>query len=164
MSRRASRRSARRPLAAAKGIALGTDVSPALPAVHADRERVLQIFSNIGGNAVKFTPGGGQVDIRAMLRDGVVEFEVRDTGPGIAAEDIARVFDRFWQAKKATRAGAGLGLAIAKGIVEAHSGKIWVESEPGEGSSFFFTLPVAGEEKRWNGAHSGVFAPLRQAT
>jgi signal transduction histidine kinase len=104
---------------------------------------VLQIFSNIGGNAVKFTPGGGQVDIRAMLRDGVVEFEVRDTGPGIAAEDIARVFDRFWQAKKATRAGAGLGLAIAKGIVEAHNGRIRAESELGHGSCFSFTLPIA---------------------
>jgi signal transduction histidine kinase len=132
-----------RPLAAAKRITLITDVSPAIPAVDADRERVLQIFSNIGGNAVKFTPEGGEVEIRAMLHDGVVEFVVRDTGPGIAADDLPRVFDRFWQAKNARRAGAGLGLAIAKGIVEAHNGRIRAESKLGRGSNFSFTLPIA---------------------
>jgi signal transduction histidine kinase len=132
-----------RPLAAAKRITLVTDVPPALPAVDADRERVLQIFSNIGGNAVKFTPEGGQVEIHATLREGAVEFEVRDTGPGIETDDLPRVFDRFWQARKATRAGAGLGLAIAKGIVEAHNGAIRAESERGRGSRFSFTLPIA---------------------
>jgi signal transduction histidine kinase len=132
-----------RPLAGAKRITLVTDVPPALPAVDADRERVLQIFSNIGGNAVKFTPEGGQVEIHATLREGAVEFEVRDTGPGIETDALPRVFDRFWQARKATRAGAGLGLAIAKGIVEAHNGVIRAESERGRGSRFSFTLPIA---------------------
>jgi signal transduction histidine kinase len=132
-----------RPLAAAKQIALVTDVSPDLPAVHADRERVLQVFSNIGGNAVKFTPNGGEVTIRAVLQEGVVELEVRDTGPGIDADDLPHVFDRFWQARKAKRAGSGLGLAIAKGIVDAHNGRLRAESEPGRGSSFSFTLPIA---------------------
>jgi signal transduction histidine kinase len=132
-----------RPLAAAKRITLTTDMSPGLPAVVADHERMLQVFSNIGGNAVKFTPQGGQIAIRAMVRDAVVEFEVRDTGPGIAAEDLQHVFDRFWQAKNARRAGAGLGLSIAKGIVEAHNGRIRAESEPGRGSCFSFTIPIA---------------------
>ncbi|MDQ3949085.1 MAG: GAF domain-containing sensor histidine kinase [Gemmatimonadota bacterium] len=132
-----------RALAAAKGIALVADVSPGLPAVGADRERVLQVFSNLVGNALKFTPENGRVEIRVTVRDAVVEFAVRDTGPGIASEDLPHVFDRFWQAKKTARAGLGLGLAIAKGIIEAHGGDIHVESEPGRGSCFTFTLPVA---------------------
>jgi signal transduction histidine kinase len=132
-----------RPLAAAKGIALVADVSPGLPAVAADRERVLQVFSNLGGNAVKFTPENGRVEIRVTRRDAAVEFAVRDTGPGIASEDLPHVFDRFWQAKKTARAGVGLGLAIAKGIIEAHGGDIRVANEPGRGSCFTFTLPVA---------------------
>lgn len=132
-----------RPLAAAKHIALVTELSPGLPSVAADRERVLQVFSNLGGNALKFTPENGRVEIRAAGRDAVVEFAVRDTGPGIASEDLPHIFDRFWQAKKMARAGVGLGLAIAKGIIEAHGGAVQVESEPGGGSRFTFTLPVA---------------------
>jgi signal transduction histidine kinase len=132
-----------RPLAAAKRITLVADVSSELPAVAADHDRVLQVFSNIGGNAVKFTPEDGRVEIHVTVRDAVVEFAVSDTGPGIASEDLPRVFDRFWQAKKRARTGAGLGLAIAKGIVEAHDGRIRAESEPGRGSCFSFTLPVA---------------------
>ena len=132
-----------RPLAAAKRITLVAEPSAALPAIVADHDRMLQVFSNIGGNAVKFTPEGGQVEIRATARDAVVEFEVRDTGVGIPANDLPRVFDRFWQAKNARRAGSGLGLAIVKGIVEAHNGRISAESEPGRGSCFSFTLPIA---------------------
>jgi signal transduction histidine kinase len=132
-----------RPLAAAKHIALVADVSPTLPAVVADRERVLQVFSNLGGNAVKFTPEGGRVEIRGTSRDAALEFEVTDTGPGIASEDLPHVFDRFWQARKQSRAGVGLGLAIAKGIVEAHGGEIHVDNAPGRGSRFAFTLPIA---------------------
>jgi signal transduction histidine kinase len=132
-----------RPLATAKRIALVTDLPPGLPAVAADRERVLQVFSNLGGNAIKFSPENGRVEIRAAGRDGMVEFAVRDTGPGIAPEDLPHIFDRFWQAKKTARAGVGLGLAIAKGIIEAHGGAVQVESEPGRGSRFTFTLPVA---------------------
>ena len=132
-----------RPLAAAKRISLVTMLPPALPPVAADRERVLQVFSNLGGNALKFTPEDGRVEIRATGRDTVVEFAVRDTGPGITSEELPHVFDRFWQRSKAGRAGVGLGLAIAQGIVEAHGGRISVESNPGGGSSFMFTLPVA---------------------
>jgi signal transduction histidine kinase len=132
-----------RPLAAPKRIALVTEVPPRLPAVAADRERVLQVFSNLVGNALKFTPENGRVEIRVVIRDAVVEFAVRDSGPGIASEDLPHVFDRFWQAKKTARGGAGLGLAIAKGIIAAHGGDIHVESEPGRGSCFTFTLPVA---------------------
>jgi signal transduction histidine kinase len=132
-----------RPLAAAKRIALVTDLSPSLPPVVADRERMLQVFSNLGGNALKFTPEDGRVEIHVTVRDPTVEFAVCDNGPGIASADLPHVFDRFWQAKKTARAGVGLGLAIAKGVVEAHGGGIRVESEPGRGSCFTFTLPVA---------------------
>ena len=132
-----------RPLATAKRITLAADVSSGLPAVAADRERVLQVFSNLGGNALKFTPEDGRVEIGVTVRDAVVEFGVRDTGPGIASEDLPHIFDRFWQVKKTARAGVGLGLAIAKGIIEAHGGGIRVESAPGRGSCFTFTLPVA---------------------
>jgi signal transduction histidine kinase len=130
------------PLAEAKRIALVAGLSPALPPVAADRERMLQVFSNLGGNAVKFTPQDGRIEIHAALRNAMVEFVVLDTGPGIASDDLPHVFDRFWQAKKTARYGAGLGLAIAKGIVEAHGGSIRAESTPGRGSSFTFTLPV----------------------
>jgi signal transduction histidine kinase len=132
-----------RPLATAKRIALVTDLPPALPQVTADRDRLLQVFSNLGGNAIKFTPEAGQVEIRATGGDATVEFTVRDTGPGIAPEEVPHVFDRFWQLEKTTRAGVGLGLAIAKAIVEAHGGGIRVETAPGRRSCFMFTLPVA---------------------
>jgi signal transduction histidine kinase len=132
-----------RPLAAAKRIALVTELSPLLPHVAADRERVLQVFSNLGGNAIKFTREDGRIEIRATVRGATVEFAVRDNGTGIPPEDLPHIFDRFWQARKTARAGVGLGLAIAKGIVESHGGGIRVESEPGRGSNFMFTLPVA---------------------
>jgi signal transduction histidine kinase len=131
------------PLATAKHVILVTHVSPALPPVSADRERMLQVFSNLGGNAIKFTPKDGRVEIRVTVRDATVEFALRDTGPGIPPGDLPHVFDRFWQAQKSARSGIGLGLAIAKGIVEAHGGGIRVESEVGRGSCFTFTLPVA---------------------
>jgi signal transduction histidine kinase len=114
----------------------------------ADRERILQVFSNLGGNAVKFTRTDGQVEIRVVHRDAMMAFEVRDTGPGIASDELPHVFDRFWQARKTARGGVGLGLAIAKGIVEAHGGSINVTSEPGRGSCFAFTLPVATTDTR----------------
>ena len=115
-----------------------------LPHVCADVHRVQQVLSNLIGNAVKFTPRGGRIVVRCSRAPREVRFEVRDTGPGIPAEYLPHVFGQFWQASRSDRRGIGLGLAIAKGIVEAHGGKIWVESEPGEGSSFFFTLPSVG--------------------
>ncbi len=132
-----------RPLAEAKRIGLVAAQSPALPRVVADRERMLQVFSNLVGNAIKFTPADGRIEIHAIGCDTSVEFTVRDSGPGIAVADLPHIFDRFWQAKKSARSGIGLGLAIAKGIVEAHGGALRVESAPGQGSSFIFTVPVA---------------------
>ncbi|HEU4457196.1 MAG TPA: ATP-binding protein [Longimicrobium sp.] len=133
-----------RGLAAQKGIALEAEPAPGLPEVRADRGRVLQVLSNLLGNAIKFTPGGGTVTMGAAPRGDGVGFFVSDTGPGIPPEQLASVFDRFWQAERGDRKGLGLGLAIARGIVEAHGGRIWAESVPGRGSTFFFTLPVAG--------------------
>jgi signal transduction histidine kinase len=111
--------------------------------VFCDRDRILQVFTNLVGNAIKFTPVGGAVTVRAEKLGDEVWLSVTDTGPGVPAEDLPHVFDRFWQAKKTARLGTGLGLSIAKGIVEAHGGRIWVESKVGVGSTFFFTLPLA---------------------
>jgi signal transduction histidine kinase len=135
-------------LAAHKGVALSAVVEPRLPRVPADRERVMQVLANLGGNAVKFTPAGGAVELRAEREADAVRVSCTDTGPGIAAEDLPHVFDRFWQARSTRRAGAGLGLAIAKGIVEAHGGEITAESTPGEGSTFSFTLSDGAERDR----------------
>lgn len=111
-------------------------------ALLAERERVLQVLSNLIGNALKFTPPGGHVTLSVERQGVVAQFGVLDTGPGITAENLPRVFDRFWTATPGKK-GTGLGLFIAKGIVEAHGGRIWVESEVGHGTRFFFTLPIA---------------------
>jgi len=109
--------------------------------VVADRGRIFQVFSNLVGNALKFTPKGGTIDVRGRLNGDEALFTIADTGPGIPAENLPHLFDRFWQARETRRAGAGLGLYIAKGIVEAHGGRLWVESKLGVGTTFFFTLP-----------------------
>lgn len=131
-----------RPLAQAKQIELGLEAPLELPPVLADRDRLFQVFSNLGGNAIKFTPDGGRVMIRVRRGDDAVAFDVVDSGPGIPPDDLSRVFDRYWQAKKTASLGSGLGLTIAKGIVEAHGGRIGVSSVPGEGSVFSFTIPL----------------------
>jgi signal transduction histidine kinase len=113
-----------------------------LPPVHADHHRVMQVLSNLIGNSLKFTPPGARITVRANRRDREILFSVSDTGPGIPKGHLADIFTR-WQAKRTERLGAGLGLPIAKGIVEAHGGRIWVESEEGQGAQFYFTLPVA---------------------
>jgi PAS domain S-box-containing protein len=128
-------------LVTSASLELRLDVAPDLAEVWADRDRLLQLFENLIGNAVKFTEPGGRVTVGATPRDGEVLFWVADTGVGISAEDLPHLFDRFWQARKAGRQGAGLGLPIVKGIVEAHGGRIWVESTPGHGSTFYFTIP-----------------------
>jgi len=112
--------------------------------VYSDPERLGQVFSNLIGNAVKFTPPGGVIEIGAAPSGSTVVFVVRDNGSGIPAEHLPHVFDRFWQARRTGRHGVGLGLAIVKGIVEAHGGNVWVESESGAGSTFRFQLPVIG--------------------
>jgi signal transduction histidine kinase len=108
-----------------------------------DRDRVLQVLGNLIGNAIKFTPDGGSVQVGAESFDDEVLFTVRDTGVGVPPKQLPHVFDRFWQATPKARLGSGLGLTIAKGVVEALGGRIWVESRPGEGTTFFFTLPLA---------------------
>jgi PAS domain S-box-containing protein len=125
-----------------RGLELVWHLDGELPPVEADRDRVLQIFSNLVGNAIRFTPSGGTITLRAALSEAEVVFSVSDTGAGIPEEDREHLFDRFWQPRRAYRKGAGLGLAIVKGIVDAHGGKVWAESESGEGSTFHFTLPV----------------------
>jgi PAS domain S-box-containing protein len=134
---------AQAPLVASASLSFEQDVQPGVADVWADRERILQVFENLIGNAVKFTNAGGRITAGAASRDGEVLFWVEDTGVGIADEEMPHVFDRFWQARKARRGGAGLGLQIVKGIVEAHGGRIWVESEAGAGTTFYFTLPTA---------------------
>ncbi len=127
--------------AAAAQVSLVFDIEEKLAAVHADRHRVMQVLSNLIGNAMKFTPPAGRIDVRATRSDGNALFMISDTGPGIPNEHLSDIFSPYWQAKRTERMGAGLGLPIAKGIVEAHGGRIWVESNPGEGTQFYFTLP-----------------------
>lgn len=110
--------------------------------VQADRDRVLQVLQNLVGNAIKFTPRGGRVSVTAERERAVVRFSITDTGPGISAENLQSVFDRYWKRETGGVKGTGLGLFIAKGIVEAHGGNIWVESVPGDGATFSFTLPA----------------------
>ena len=128
------------PLAESKSIRLtcddGGDAS-----VHTDAERFFQVLSNLVGNAIKFTPAGGAVTVSVLATEREVRFAVRDTGPGIVAVELAHIFDRYWQARRGSSAGAGLGLYIAKGIVEAHGGRIWAESTVGHGATFYFALP-----------------------
>jgi len=131
------------PMAAGKKLTIEREVPENLPPVCSDRDRVLQVFGNLIGNAIKFTPEGGKITIRAESETLAVKFAVCDTGPGIPPEHLPHVFDRYWQAKSTAKLGTGLGLSIAKGIVEAHGGRIWVESQPGQGAVFLFTLPAA---------------------
>lgn len=129
-------------LAASRSRELRLDAELPLPEIWADRDRCLQVFENLIGNALKFAPPGGRITVGAVPGDDEVHFSVADTGVGIAAADLPHVFDRFWQAKKIKGDGAGLGLAICKGIVEANGGRIWVESGSGGGTTFHFTVPT----------------------
>ena len=106
------------------------------------------MFENLIGNAMKFTPPGGCITVGASREEREVRFWVRDTGPGIAVEDQPHLFDRFWQARTTRRGGAGLGLPIVKGIIEAHGGRVWVETATGSGTTFFFTIPMAPLQAR----------------
>lgn len=114
-----------------------------LPPVFGDRHRLLQVLGNLLSNALKFSSPGQPVELAAEPADGAVRISVLDRGPGLDPEQQRRVFDRFWQAQRGDRRGLGLGLAIARGLVEAHGGRIWVESTPGGGATFRFTVPVA---------------------
>jgi PAS domain S-box-containing protein len=134
---------AQRPLAASAALDVRCDLDCELPDIWGDPHRLLQVFENLISNAIKFTPAGGQITISATPGERDVEFRVADTGGGIAASDLPHVFDRFWQARKGAHGGAGLGLPITRGIVEAHGGRIWVESTLGRGTTLSFTIPRA---------------------
>ena len=126
-----------------EGVDLSVHVPAELPAVEADRDRILQVMSNLIGNGLKFTPSGGKVTVVAERAPGGVSVTVSDTGPGIEPEMEQHLFDRFWRGRGANLRGAGLGLAIVKGILEAHGTRVDVETEVGRGSAFSFTLPTA---------------------
>ena len=129
--------------AAQKHISLTIEAAESLPSATFDRERIVQVLANLLGNALKFTGENGRIVLRVEPRDGEVQLSVSDTGPGVPADMRQRIFERFWQARRADRRGIGLGLFISKAIIEAHGGRIWVESKVGVGSTFFFTLPYA---------------------
>lgn len=130
-------------LPAARKLSIRVVTDDALPAIEVDRIRILQVMGNLLGNSVKFTPEGGEVVVRAEQAGNEVVISVEDNGPGIPAEDVPRIFDPFWRKENHDRVGAGLGLAIAKGIITRHGGRIWVETVPGCGSAFRFTVPMA---------------------
>ncbi|NPV09961.1 MAG: HAMP domain-containing protein [Anaerolineae bacterium] len=132
--------------AATKGISLATDLPPNLPLVNADPDRVGQVLRNLLSNAVAHTPGGGHVSLIARVSGTEVQVTVQDDGVGIPEEHLPHIFDRFYRAddsRTRTTGGSGLGLAIVQQLVQAHGGRVWVESTEGEGSLFHFTLPVA---------------------
>ena len=139
-----------RPLASSSSLQLLVEVEPEVPEISGDRDRLLQVFENLFGNAMKFTQAGGRITAGAVTRGDEVVFWVADTGCGIASENLPHVFDRFWQASRGGHRGAGLGLSITKGIVEAHGGRIWVESTAGSGTTFFFTIPRASALDRFS--------------
>jgi signal transduction histidine kinase len=134
------------PAARKKAISLVADPVPSeLPALTADPMRVVQVLNNLLGNAIKFTPEGGRVSVRTSAEAGFLRCEVADTGVGIAAADQPKLFQRFSQldmSNTRSAGGAGLGLSIVKAIVNAHGGEVGIHSEPGEGATFWFTLPL----------------------
>ncbi|HEX6159639.1 MAG TPA: PAS domain S-box protein, partial [Thermoanaerobaculia bacterium] len=131
------------PLAEQRGQRIVCRMEKPLPQICADRDRLVQVFGNLIGNALKFTPERGTITIEATPIDQGVQFGVLDTGNGIPEADLRHVFKPYWQAKKTAHMGAGLGLAIVRGIVEAHGGKVWAANAPGGGAIFSFTIPVA---------------------
>jgi signal transduction histidine kinase len=142
-------RSTLEPLAADKKLGFKVEVAPQLPSGHGDGRRLTQVLINLVGNAIKFTDVG-EVAIKAEAHDGSFHVSVRDTGPGISSADQARLFQEFQQADNAItkkKGGTGLGLAISKRIIEMHGGRIWVETQPGQGSTFVFRLPVIVEQQ-----------------
>lgn len=132
------------PLAA--GRELKAEVAAELPLVRVDRQRILQVFANLIGNAAKFTEEGGHITVGVAREARELRFWVRDDGAGIPAETAQHLFTRFWRGERKDHRGVGLGLSICKGIVEVHGGRIWAESEPGSGSLFSFTLPLPRQD------------------
>ena len=121
------------------------EIPSGLPDIPCDAQKLEQVFSNLLGNAIKFSPEGGKIKLQVDQTAEGILVSVTDNGPGIPSDLLPRIFDRFWQPQQSTYQGSGLGLSIAKGIVEAHKGRIWVESALGKGSSFLFSLPLKGQ-------------------
>jgi two-component system, NtrC family, sensor kinase len=137
--------------ASQRGVAFALELAPDVDLVEGDERRLRQVVFNLLSNAVKFTPEGGSIVVASARVDGEVQVSVTDTGPGIVAEDRERIFEEFQQTDVGVqqREGTGLGLALSKRLVELHGGRIWVESEPGHGSCFVFTLPIKEANRRW---------------
>ena len=151
-------------LAVDKKLVFKTEVQSGLPTGHGDERRLTQVLLNLVGNAIKFTDTG-KVTIKATATNGSFNVSVHDTGPGISAADQAKLFQEFQQADNSItkkKGGTGLGLAISKRIIEMHGGRIWVESHPGKGSTFAFTLPVIAQKQVTNDEqmHSGGRGPI----
>ena len=131
--------------ASREGVSIVTDVAGDLPLVNMDHQRIGQVLSNLLDNALRYSPRGGLVTIRAKRTEGVVQVDVVDEGPGLDPKEVSLVFERFFRGDKArsrTTGGVGLGLAVVKQLVEAHNGRVWAESTKGQGATFSFTLPV----------------------
>ncbi len=130
-------------LAVKRGVTIAAESAPGLPLAFCDRDRILQVIGNLMNNAIKIVKRGGSVSVRAELREEILVISVADDGPGIALADQERLFDRYWRSASAEYRGTGLGLVIARSIVDAHRGQLWVDSEPGQGATFYLTLPLA---------------------
>jgi signal transduction histidine kinase len=126
-----------------KRLELTAQTGPDLPDVFCDYDRILQVLSNLVGNAIKAVSEGGHITVRVEARERDLLFSVADDGPGISPEDLKHLFERYWRSDDVHYKGTGLGLAIARGLVAAHGGRIWAESEPGQGATFWFTVPGA---------------------
>ncbi len=123
---------------------LTAEVEPHLPRISCDRDRILQVFSNLIGNAAKVTAAGGHITLRVEARENELLFSVADDGPGIGEDDLKHLFERYWRGDEVQYKGTGLGLAIAAGIVAAHGGRIWAQSRLGQGATFHFSVPTIG--------------------
>jgi len=147
------------PVAAAAGIRLQADLPPQAIQSRIDGARILQVLSNLLGNAIKFTGPGGEVRVACRGGPDGVRVEVADTGQGIPPEQIPHIFSRYWQASDSDTRGVGLGLSIVRGVVRGHGGEIWVESEVGRGSVFTFTLPAVQRAETDEGVAGSEGAP-----
>jgi signal transduction histidine kinase len=126
-----------------EGHALKCEVALDVKPIDGDSDRLVRVLSNLLSNALNFSPGGRQISVRAAHDQHTVRFSVKDSGVGIPESNLPDVFDRFWQADRVARTGAGLGLSICKGIVQAHGGHIWIASKVDRGTTFYFTVPMA---------------------
>jgi signal transduction histidine kinase len=142
------------------GVVLRAEIPETLSPVLADRNCLEQVFDNILGNAIKFSPDGGKITVCIREEGEYLRVAVSDTGIGIASDQLERIFERFYQVNGSpTRrfGGSGLGLALVKKTIEAHGGKVWAESQLGQGSTFFFTLPILGDEERAEGVEEALW-------